>query len=165
MGYRICANRYHVDSTSDFYEQLMDFVKDKNNIEARLTASPTHYPCEVYFVETPDIVEAICNYDKQTWASPNILNNLFGFILGYPNFDIQFITTSGIVRHGHLIAKSSNYWTILKFKLRNMFRTQYVNEHTLTQLAPCFEDINKNILKEYQGAEILITQELVIGGK
>lgn len=164
MGYQICSNRYYVENSADFYEQLSDFLKDKTNVGERLTSAPTHYPCEVYFEETDAKINIICNYDKQTWARSNLLNEILGFLLNYRGYDIQFITTNSVgIRHGCIMTTSSNYWALLKFKLANLFKRTTVNEHTLAQLAPCFENVDIQLLKNYEGAEILITEELILG--
>ena len=158
MGYQICSNRYYVESSADFYAQLNDFLKDKTNIGQRLTSVPTHYPCEVYFEEDGKI-HVTCNYDRQTWARLNIFNAVLGYLLDYKAYNIMFITTNNGMRHGVIASTSANYWALLKFRVSHLFSNPVVNEHTLSQLAPCFETVDINLL-EYQGAEILITEEL-----
>lgn len=163
MGYQICSNRYYVENSADFYEQLDDFLKDNTNVGERLTSAPSHYPCEVYFEETATKINITCNYDKQTWARSNLLNDVLGFFINYRGYDIQFITTNNGIRHGCIMTTSSNYWALIKFRLLNLFKRATVNEQTLAQLAPCFENVDIHVLKNYAGAEILITEELILG--
>lgn len=163
MGYKICANRYYCEDQADFYNTLYEHLSDTTNLGTRLKQMPYTYPCEVYIIETSNRVTITANYDKQTWARSNIFNDILGFFINYREFDIQFITSDGSLKHGSIVSKSSNYVALLKFKMHTLFKKPHVNEHTLALLAPCFEDINSDLLQTYRNAEILITKELILG--